>query len=103
MSERIKVAQIEQLAPGKGKLVRAKGHDIALFNIEGLFYAIGNSCSHSTGPLAEGRLYGNIVTCPWHGSRFDVTTGQVCEGPAAQAVTKYPVHIEGQSIFIEIN
>ncbi|MBI1882424.1 MAG: Rieske 2Fe-2S domain-containing protein [Chloroflexi bacterium] len=83
MSERIKVAQTDQLAPGRGKLVKAKGREIALFNVDGSFYAIGNSCPHSTGPLAEGRLYGNIVTCP--------------------PVITYPVTIEDHSIFIEIN
>lgn len=103
MSERIKVAQTDQLAPGRSKLIKAKGREIALFNVAGSFYAIGNSCSHSSGPLVEGRLYGNIVTCPWHGAQFDVTTGQVCGGPATKPVNIYPVYIEGNSIFIEIN
>ena len=102
MNERIKVAQTDQLAPGRSKLIKAKGREIALFNVAGSFYAIANSCPHSTGPLVEGRLYGNIVTCPWHGSQFDVTTGQCCRGPATKPVATYPVHIEGHSIFIEI-
>lgn len=103
MSESVKVAQTHQLPPGKGLLVKAKGHEIALFNVEGEFYAISNRCPHSTGPLAEGRLFGRIVTCPWHGAQFDVTTGQYCGGQAVKAVTTYPVHVEGHSIFIEIN
>ena len=103
MSERIKIAQTDHLAPGKGRLIKAKGHEIALFNVDGSFYAIDNSCPHSTGPLAEGRLYGKIVTCPWHGSQFDVTTGQCYAGPATKPVITYPVYIEGHSIFIEIN
>jgi nitrite reductase/ring-hydroxylating ferredoxin subunit len=103
MSERIKIAQTDQVAPGKGKSVKAQGREVALFNVDGSFYAIDNSCPHSTGPLAEGRLYGNIVTCPWHGSQFDVTTGQCCAGPATKPVVTYPVYVEGHSIFIEIN
>lgn len=102
MSQRIKVAQIDQPAPGKGKLVRVKGHEIALFNVNGSYYAINNSCTHSTGPLAEGRLHGKIVTCPWHGSQFDATTGQCCRGPATKPVATYQVYFEGDSIFIEI-
>jgi nitrite reductase (NADH) small subunit/3-phenylpropionate/trans-cinnamate dioxygenase ferredoxin subunit len=103
MGERVKVGQVDQFAPGKGRLVKVKGYEIALFNVDGSFYAISNSCPHSTGPLAEGRLFGQIVTCPWHGSQFDVTTGQCCAGPATKPVTTYPVYIEGHSIFIEIN
>jgi nitrite reductase/ring-hydroxylating ferredoxin subunit len=52
--------------------------------------------------LAEGRLDGNIVTCPWHGARFDITTGQCHAGPATRPVTTYPVIVEGSSIFIEL-
>jgi nitrite reductase/ring-hydroxylating ferredoxin subunit len=103
MSEQVKVAQVDQLPPGKGMLVKVKGREVALFNVAGTFYAISNSCSHSTGPLAEGRLYGSIVTCPWHGAQFDVTTGQNCGLPATKPVTAYPVYAEDSSIFIEIS
>lgn len=102
MSEHVKVAQIDQLSPGKGLLVKVKGREVALFNVDGFYYAISNSCPHSTGPLAEGRLYGQIVTCPWHGAQFDVTTGQLCSGPATTSVITYPVRIEGSSILIEV-
>lgn len=102
MSEHIKVAQIDQLPPGKGLLVKVKGREVALFNIDGSFYALSNSCSHSTGPLAEGRLYGQIVTCPWHGAQFDVKTGKPCSGPATTPVAIYAVRIEGSSILIEV-
>jgi nitrite reductase/ring-hydroxylating ferredoxin subunit len=103
MSEHIKVAHTDQIPPGKGKLVKAKGHEIALFNVDGSFYAISNRCPHSTtGPLAEGRLFGRIVTCPWHGSQFDVTTGEYCGNQAVKAVTTYPVHVEDHTIFVEI-
>ena len=102
MSEFIKVAEVHQVAPGRGMLVKAKGREIALFNVDGNFYAINNSCPHSTGPLAEGRLFGTIITCPWHGSQFDVTTGQHCGGPAVTAVTTYPVRVEGGAVYIEI-
>ncbi len=102
MSEQIKVAQINQVVPNKGLLVKAKGREIALFKVDGAIYAISHQCPHSTGPLAEGRLYGNIVTCPWHGAQFDVTTGRCHAGPAARPVQTYPVIIEGNSIFVEV-
>lgn len=103
MSEQIKVAETNQVVPGKGMLVKAKGVDIALFNVDGKFYAINNRCTHSGGPLAEGRLLGTIVTCPWHGAQFDATNGACRAVPATTNVATYPVHIEGNSIFVEIS
>ena len=102
MSELVEVAQLNQLSSGQRKLVTAKGHKIALFNLEGTLYAIDNSCPHSTGPLVEGRLFGTMITCPWHGSRFDISDGQCHSGPATTNIAIYPVQVEGEAIFIEI-
>ena len=102
MSQQIKVPNAAQLTSGQKKLIRAKGKEVALFNIEGTFYAISNSCPHSTGPLVEGKVHQTIVTCPWHGAKFDVTTGQCLGGPATTNVATYPVYIENNSIIIEI-
>jgi len=102
MSERIKVAATSQLTPGQGILIKIKGHQLALFNVEGDFYAIANRCTHSGGPLAEGRLHQTTVTCPWHGAQFNVSTGEICGGPAVTEVATYPVHIEDQSIYVEL-
>jgi nitrite reductase (NADH) small subunit len=49
---------------------------VALFNVEGSFYALDGVCPHQGGPLGKGKLTGCVVTCPWHGWQFDVTTGQ---------------------------
>jgi nitrite reductase/ring-hydroxylating ferredoxin subunit len=97
------VAQLNELAPGQRKLVKAGGYQIALFNVEGILYAINNSCPHSTGPLIKGRLSGVVVTCPWHGAQFDITTGKCCNGPATSNVTAYPVHLKEDGVFIEIS
>lgn len=102
MVEQIQIPPGQQPPLGGRKLIRAKNKEIALFNLEGVFYAIDNSCPHSTGPLVEGHLYGTTVTCPWHGSQFDVTTGQCQAGPALQRVTTYPVRVEDNVLFIEI-
>ena len=52
------------------------GEEAAVYNIDGAFYATGNACTHTGGPLSEGDLAGQVVTCPLHGSQFDVTTGR---------------------------
>lgn len=102
MSERFRVANTSQLNPGQGMLIRIEGRELALFNIGGDFYAIANRCTHSGGPLAEGRLHQTTVTCPWHGAQFNVTTGKICGGPAVTEVDTYPVHVEDRSIYVEL-
>ncbi len=72
----IAVAQVQDIPPGTGRTVEVKGVWIALFNIEGTFYAIDNACPHAGGPLGEGKLCGSVVECPWHGWKFNVVTGQ---------------------------
>jgi nitrite reductase/ring-hydroxylating ferredoxin subunit len=102
MSEFIKAANTNEVAPGQAKLIEINGREIALFNVGGAFYAIDNSCTHVGGPLCEGELEGAEVTCPWHGAVFDVTTGNVLGPPAAEAIARYNVRTEGDDIYIEI-
>ncbi|MDG2385600.1 MAG: Rieske 2Fe-2S domain-containing protein [Pirellulaceae bacterium] len=76
MSEYIRVAQCSDCPPGHGIEVVASGRMIALFNVDGQFHALDGVCPHQGGPLGQGELCGTIVTCPWHGWQFDVSTGQ---------------------------
>src|SRR3989337_2367438 len=98
----VKVAQADEIAPGQGKRVEVNGKKIALFNVEGAFYATDDSCTHRGGPLSEGVLDGKEVTCPWHGATFDVTTGEVLGPPAPEGVSRYNVRLEGDNIEVEI-
>ncbi len=83
------------LAPGQARLVHVGGVEVAVFNVSGTFYATQNACTHFGGPLNEGELVGCIVECPLHGSRFDVSTGQVARGPAVNPVKTYQVTMSG--------
>ena len=98
----VKVAKADEIAPGQGKRVEVNGKKIALFNVEGAFYATDDSCTHRGGPLSEGVLDGKEVTCPWHGATFDVTTGEVLGPPAPEGVSRYNVRLEGDNIEVEI-
>jgi len=106
----IKVAQTSEIAPGSMKKVIGDGKEILVVNLDGSFYAIPHNCTHMAGNLSEGTLQGGIVTCPRHGAKFDVKTGQAVEG-AKIAFIKikvrdtrcYPVKIEGNDILIDIN
>tara|TARA_B100000809_G_C15002722_1_gene482096 strand:+ start:88 stop:294 length:207 start_codon:yes stop_codon:yes gene_type:complete len=66
MPKLVKVASVNELPTGEGKVVDAEGQSIALFNVDGIFPAIDNTCTHVGGPLGEGNLVGDIVNCPWH-------------------------------------
>ena len=102
MPEFVTVATIDEIPPGRAKLVEVSGNEIALFNIAGTFHAIDNSCTHVGGPLCEGEINGVEVTCPWHGAVFDLSTGRALGPPAFEAVSRYEVRVEGSSVQIEI-
>ena len=96
------VATTTELKPGQGKKVEINGQAIALFNVNGTYYAIEDACSHVGGPLSEGSLSGTTVMCPWHGAEFDVTCGKVLGGPAASDLKHYPVQVQGQEIKLDL-
>ncbi len=98
----IDIAKVDEITPGNMKGATVGGKDILITNIEGRYYAIGGKCTHAGGNLSKGKLEGKIVTCPRHGSKFDVTTGNRVSGPAAQNEPKYEVKIEGGSIKVDI-
>jgi len=84
-----------------GKLVETGGKRIAIFNVGGNYYAIEDTCPHRGGPLSEGMLAEDEVICPWHGWRFDVTTGACAIIPTKQ-VDAFEVKIEGKDILVKI-
>src|SRR5881396_2214665 len=102
MADFVKVARPGEIAPGEAKAVEAGGRKIAIFSIEGTFYAIDDTCTHRGGPLSEGMVVGTEVTCPWHGAVFDVTSGTVLGSPAPRDVARYEVRIDGEEIQVEI-
>ena len=99
--QRVKIAAADDVAPGEGRVVEAGGRTLALFNVDGTFYAIDNTCSHRGGPLGEGDLDGRIVTCPWHAWRWDVTTGANANNPAVR-VPCFPVTVEDGAVFVAL-
>ena len=97
----VKVAEAKDIQPSKMKEVRMNSEDICIVNINGKYYAIGNVCTHEGGPLADGTLDGYEVECPWHGSKFDVRTGEVTNSPASEPEPTYEVKVEGNSILVK--
>ncbi len=101
MGSFIKVAQAHEVPEGTGKVIVVNGEEIALFHVKGEFYAIHNLCVHRGGPLGEGSLDGTIVTCPWHGWEYDITTGVSVTYPEQQ-VKSFPVKVEGEDVFVSV-
>jgi nitrite reductase (NADH) small subunit len=97
----VKVASTAEVAAGQCKTVEANGKQIALYNVDGTFYATDNTCLHRGGPLGEGTLNGNKVTCPWHGWEYDVTTGKNSFNPQVGVAT-YPVKVDGDAVMVDI-
>ena len=102
MPKLVKIAQTGDLSPGQGKVFEAEGQTIALFNVDGTFYAIENTCTHVGGPLGEGALVGSEITCPWHGAQFNVASGKVLGAPARSDVKSFVVTVEGSDVLIEL-
>jgi nitrite reductase (NADH) small subunit/3-phenylpropionate/trans-cinnamate dioxygenase ferredoxin subunit len=96
----VKVAQRTDIPEGTGKTVEIAGKQIALFNSGGNFYAIDNTCLHRGGPLGEGELDGTLVTCPWHGWEYDITTGCNVDDQTKK-VACFPVRIDGDDVLVE--
>ena len=102
MSRLVKVAALSALPPGTGRQLQVEDRVVAVFNVGGAIHAIDGSCTHRGGPLGEGRLDGSVVTCPWHGARFDVTTGAVLGPPAPRDARVYKVSVDGDAILVEL-
>ncbi len=96
------VAVVEEVPPGSALLVEVTGQEIALFNLDGDIFAVDNTCTHSGGPLAEGDIESDRVTCPWHGSIFNIKTGGVLGPPALEGMATYGVRATGDDIEIDV-
>ena len=88
------VAAAGELGPGELRVVDADGTAIAVFNIEGRYYAIEDVCTHDGGELASGTLQGDVIECPRHGARFCVRTGEALSAPAYEPAATFPVRIQ---------
>jgi nitrite reductase/ring-hydroxylating ferredoxin subunit len=96
----VRVADIKDIQSSTMKAVEVAGEKICVANVEGKYYAIGNVCTHVGGPLAEGTLEGYEVECPWHGSKFDVRSGEPTRPPARRPEPTYEVKVEGNNLLI---
>jgi 3-phenylpropionate/trans-cinnamate dioxygenase ferredoxin component len=98
----IRVCKVTDIPdPGK-RVVEVNGRFVALFHVEGRFFALDDYCTHDGGPLGEGRLQGFTIICPRHGAKFDIRTGRVLSMPAVCDIPAYEVKVEGDDVFLAL-
>jgi nitrite reductase/ring-hydroxylating ferredoxin subunit len=97
----VRAASVADVPVGEGRVVEANGRALAVFNVDGAFYAIDNACPHRGGPLGEGDLAGTLVSCPWHAWRWDVTSGANANNPAVRLAC-FPASVEDGQVFVEL-
>jgi nitrite reductase/ring-hydroxylating ferredoxin subunit len=97
----VKIGQVADFPVGSKKRVAIGDEDVLVANVGGKLYAIGNTCTHRGGPLDEGELDGNNVTCPWHGGQFDIITGKVVGPPPMKDEVAFDVHVEGSDVLVK--
>jgi nitrite reductase/ring-hydroxylating ferredoxin subunit len=101
MSEFVRVLPEADLAPGNATEVLVGERAVALFNVDGAFHALTNTCLHRGGPLGQGTLDGCVVMCPWHAWTFDVTTGVSTVNPELK-VARYEVKREDGWVWVKV-
>ncbi|GAB4570551.1 MAG: hypothetical protein Kow0077_04910 [Anaerolineae bacterium] len=93
MAEWMTVARVEELGPGEREVYDIAGYWVAVFNVDGNYYAFEDACTHDDGPLAEGDLEGFEIICPRHGARFDIRTGEALTPPAITPTRRFQVRV----------
>ena len=108
-SDYVNAVKKSEIPAGKMKMVNLNGKEVLIANVDGSYYAIGTICTHKAGNLSQGTLEGNIVTCPRHHAKFDVTTGKVVSPPKMglfhpkiQDEPAYSVKIENEDIMVKL-
>jgi len=98
----VKVCNLEVIPAGSMKQFYVKDCEVLIINNNSQIFCLDARCTHAGAPLEEGTLNGDVLTCPWHGSKFNITDGSVLKGPAEKNLKKYSVTVRENSVFIEL-
>jgi 3-phenylpropionate/trans-cinnamate dioxygenase ferredoxin component len=94
-----RVCRISELGPGNVR--RIDNPPIAVFNVDGAFFAISDICTHAEASLSEGQVDGRTIECPLHGACFDLRTGEALTPPATEPVQTYAVVLQDDDVLVE--
>jgi nitrite reductase/ring-hydroxylating ferredoxin subunit len=102
MSERIELCKTDDVAEGSAIKVETNDLILAVFNLNGAFYVIDDTCTHGPGSLSEGPICGDVVECDFHNGSFNIKTGEVVDPPCMIPIKTYVTKVENDTVFIEI-
>ena len=98
----VKVCSLDVVPAGTMKQFYVSDNEFLVVNHEGRLFCLDGRCTHAGAPLAEGSLNGEVLTCPWHGSQFNIIDGSVLRGPAEKPLKAYTVTVKDNFLFIDI-
>lgn len=98
----VEVAQVDEIEDSDAKGCRVGSVFVAVFNVDGTFYATSDICTHARAHLSDGYIDGDIVECPLHQGRFHIPTGTAVSAPVTEDVRTYPVRVEGRKILVQL-
>jgi nitrite reductase (NADH) small subunit len=100
-SQFVVVGTISEFTAGQGRMVVVDGRHVAVFRLGDEFFALDNMCLHRGGPLCEGPIANNVVTCPWHGWSYEIKTGTMVQDPRV-GVSRHEVRVEQERILVRL-
>lgn len=98
----VKICDKNLLPSGELRSFKVRDFEVLVVNVDGKIFCLDGRCTHAGAPLAEGTVDGEVLTCPWHYSQFNITNGNIVRGPAYKPLKSYHVKDENNSIFIEL-
>lgn len=98
----VRLLRVDAVLSGELKQFTVQGIEILVINVENQFYCLDARCTHAGAPLAEGEVTQDVLTCPWHGSKFNIKDGRVLRGPADKPLKVYPLVVKEQDVFVEL-
>jgi nitrite reductase/ring-hydroxylating ferredoxin subunit len=101
MSDFLRALAVADLPPGQAAEVAVGGQTVAIFNLDGTFHALGNTCAHRGGPLGQGFVEGTTVSCPWHNWTYEITTGENVASSDVK-VPRYEVKVEDDQVWVRL-
>ncbi|HXE74691.1 MAG TPA: nitrite reductase (NAD(P)H) small subunit [Candidatus Xenobia bacterium] len=101
MAEWVKVAEAGDIPPSRGKRIEIGGVAVAVFNLDGEFYALEDTCPRDDGSLSQGDLFGDLVQCPIEACKYELATGKCITFDAR--VQAFPLRLEGSKLFIQLS
>lgn len=95
------MSSLDLVPPGSIKSFRINEKEVMVINRDGQFFCLQARCTHAGAPLAEGTIVDDILTCPWHGSKFRITNGEVVKGPAEKGLNVYSTIIKDGFLYVD--